>query len=90
MPKNISYAHCSFGKIFDTKNKLFVFYQRESKLFVFFCVPIKYFDGSYWKYLGKKLFLNYYFENHCNVYNYVDINCFPDQKFNANDVDIGI
>ena len=77
-------------KLFDTKNKLFVFYQRKSKLFVIFWRSIK----ILWWYLSEifrqKLFLNYYFDNQCNVYNYVDINCFLDQSFNANDVDNSI
>ena len=39
----------------------------------------------------QKLFLtHYYFDNQCYLYNYVDINCFLDQNFNANDVDNGI
>ena len=77
-------------KLFDTKSKLFVFYQRESKLFVFFSRSNKILRWYLLELFRQKLFLNYYFDNQCNVYNYVDINCFLDQCFNANDVDNGI
>ena len=36
MPKKYPMHTVLLVKIFDTKNKLFVFYQRESKVFVFF------------------------------------------------------
>ena len=77
-------------KLFDTENKLFVFYQRESKLFVFFSRSNKILWWYFLELFRQKLFLNYYFDNQCNVYNYVDTNCFLDQSFNANDVDNGI
>ena len=73
-------------KLFDTTNKLFVFDQRKVNYLYFFRVPKNYFDGIYWNYLGN--FFNYYFDNQCNVYDYVDINYFLDQNFNANDVDM--